>query len=37
MWFTSCSKEKSQWMLRMSEYSEDLLKGLDDTNFAEKS
>ena len=29
-------KEKSQWMLRMSEYSEDLLKGLDDTNFAEK-
>ena len=29
-------KEKSQWMLIMSEYSEDLLKGLDDTNFAEK-
>ena len=29
-------KEKSQWMLKMSEYSEDLLKGLDDTNFAEK-
>lgn len=29
-------KEKSQWMLRMSDYSEDLLKGLDDTNFAEK-
>ncbi len=29
-------KEKSQWMLRMSEYSEDLLKGLDNTNFAEK-
>ena len=29
-------KEKSQWMLRMSEYSEDLLKGLGDTNFAEK-
>ena len=27
-------KEKSQWMLRMSDYSEDLLKGLDDTNFA---
>ncbi len=29
-------KEKSQWMLKMSEYSEDLLKGLDDTHFAPK-
>ena len=29
-------KEKSQWMLRMSDYSEDLLNGLEDTNFAEK-
>ncbi len=29
-------KEKSQWMLRMSDYSEDLLTGLDDTNFAER-
>ena len=29
-------KEKSQWMLKMSEYAEDLLKGLDDTNFADK-
>ena len=29
-------KEKSQWMLRMSNYAEDLLKGLDDTNFADK-
>lgn len=29
-------KEKSQWMLRMSDYAEDLLKGLDDTHFAEK-
>ena len=29
-------KEKSQWMLKMSDYSEDLLKGLDDTNFAER-
>ena len=29
-------KEKSQWMLRMSNYAEDLLTGLDDTNFAEK-
>ena len=29
-------KNKSQWMLRMSNYSEDLLKGLDDTNFAER-
>ena len=29
-------KEKSQWMLRMNDYSEDLLEGLKDTNFAEK-
>ncbi len=29
-------RDKSQWMLRMSDYSEDLLKGLDDTNFAER-
>ena len=29
-------KEKSQWMLKMASYSEQLLKGLDDTNFAEK-
>lgn len=29
-------REKEQWMLRMSDYSEDLLKGLDDTNFADK-
>ena len=29
-------KEKSQWMLRMSDYAEDLLNGLDDTNFADK-
>ena len=29
-------KEKSQWMLKMSDYAEDLLKGLDDTNFADK-
>ena len=29
-------KEKSQWMLKMSDYSEDLLKGLEDTNFAER-
>ncbi len=29
-------KEKSQWMLKMSEYAEDLLKGLDDTNFADR-
>lgn len=29
-------KEKSQWMLKMSDYSEDLLTGLDDTNFAER-
>ena len=29
-------KEKSQWMLRMSDYAEDLLKGLEDTNFADR-
>ena len=29
-------KEKSQWMLRMSDYAEDLLKGLDDTNFIDR-
>ena len=29
-------KEKSQWMLRMSDYAEDLLKGLDDTNFVDR-
>ena len=33
---TVVQKEKSQWMLRMSDYAEDLLKGLDDTNFADK-
>ena len=29
-------KEKEQWMLRMSDYAEDLIKGLDDTNFADR-
>ena len=29
-------KEKSQWMLKMSEYAEDLLNGLNETNFADK-
>ena len=29
-------KEKSQWMLRMSNYAEDLLTGLEDTHFASK-
>jgi leucyl-tRNA synthetase len=29
-------REKSQWMLKMASYSEDLLKGLDDTNFADR-
>ena len=29
-------KEKSQWMLRMSDYAEDLLTGLENTNFADK-
>ena len=33
---TVVQKEKSQWMLRMSNYAEDLLKGLDDTNFADR-
>ena len=29
-------KEKEQWMLKMSDYAESLIKGLDDTNFAER-
>ena len=29
-------KEKSQWMLKMSDYAEDLLAGLEDTNFADR-
>ena len=29
-------KEKSQWMLRMSDYAEDLINGLEDTNFADR-
>ena len=29
-------KEKSQWMLRMGDYAEDLLTGLEDTNFADR-
>ncbi|MDD4547732.1 MAG: leucine--tRNA ligase [Bacilli bacterium] len=29
-------KEKEQWMLKMSEYAEPLLTGLDDTDFQEK-
>jgi len=33
---TVVQKEKAQWMLRMSDYAEDLLNGLDDTNFAER-
>ena len=33
---TVVQKEKSQWMLKMSDYAEDLLKGLDDTNFADR-
>lgn len=36
MRFNRNTKRKSQWMLRMSDYAEDLLKGLDDTNFAER-
>ena len=33
---TVVQKEKSQWMLRMSDYAESLLDGLKDTNFAER-
>ena len=29
-------RNKSQWMLKMASYSEELLKGLDDTNFADR-
>lgn len=29
-------KEKKQWMLRMSDYAEDLIVGLNDTNFADR-
>ena len=29
-------REKEQWLLRMSDYAEDLIKGLDDTEFQEK-
>ena len=30
-------KEKEQWMLRMSDYAEDLIDGLKDTNFQERT
>jgi len=30
-------KEKEQWMLRMSDYAEDLITGLEDTNFQERT
>ena len=33
---TVVQKEKSQWMLRMSDYAERLIDGLKDTNFLEK-
>lgn len=33
---TVVQKEKDQWMLKMASYAEDLLNGLDDTNFAER-
>lgn len=29
-------REKEQWMLRMSDYAEDLINGLDDTDFQER-
>jgi leucyl-tRNA synthetase len=33
---TVIQKEKEQWMLKMSEYAESLLTGLEDTHFADK-
>ena len=33
---TVVQKEKSQWMLKMSDYAESLLDGLKDTNFADR-
>lgn len=30
-------REKEQWMLKMSDYAEDLISGLDDTEFQEKT
>ena len=30
-------REKEQWMLRMSDYAEDLITGLDDTDFQERT
>lgn len=30
-------REKEQWMLRMSDYAEDLITGLEDTNFQERT
>ena len=33
---TVIQKEKEQWMLRMSDYAEDLIDGLNDTNFADR-
>ena len=30
-------REKEQWMLRMSDYAQDLIDGLDDTNFQERT
>ena len=30
-------REKEQWMLRMSDYAQDLIDGLDDTDFQEKT
>ena len=29
-------KEKEQWLLRMRDYAEDLIQGLDDTNFSDR-
>ena len=36
MWLQSSSKEKEQWMLKMSDYAEDLIQGLENTHFSKR-